>query len=1311
MTCCRLKLMSVLAAAALSLLPPLAAADLSPWDEWRLGYTSFEIGEQTRNRGDYTASLEAFEKSLRHYQAVKRARPDWNQKVIRERLNACEKQIAELRRLLGDKTPAAPQTAETKKSGEGDAPAKQSAAGASVESGETVRRLRAELAELSAELDELRRERANRRNYENEIANLIRDQRIAREKYALLEKSYGKLQAELKKPESSLRELRKQLVEKNERLTDTEKTVRMLEERLRQGEQMAQELTRDKNQLRAQLRQMEEELQRGQRESGTMQSSLEAERTRLRRAEARNADLERDLADCRSRIAGLEKSLREAAERKNGEPVPVVDVEALARLRAVADAAGKRAEQFQQQCMALRHESDELLKKLQTAEQLRQQSESGVAALRGEAERERSRADSLADELAKARERQRQLGNELKRVSAELEPLRKRLANRDSEDFKGMVEARSALRKQETEITALKTREAEQNVVIAEEKKRSATLSSQLDSVKQALIKARGRIKSAEDELAAVRVEAEKFHEMAPRYQELERNFKALNRENQENRIKLAAASPREAELRRIKLRLVELDQLKSSLGREQQLTAELVADKKRLQQELAQLRQLGTELAAARKQLENLKALQREVTELRRVNRDTVSRLETMKKLEDELVVAKKSLIESGAAQLELHEVKIAYAKVLSERNAAATEAARLRDEIAELSSREKRSREISAAAIKEAARLRDELVSSGESEKRSREISAAAVKEAARLRDELVAAGERDKRSREISAAAVEEAARLRKELASAGIREKNVTKTLSDAETEAARLRQELASAGQREKNAAKTLSDAETEAARLRQELASVGKREKNAAKTLSDAETEAARLRQELAQLEAKEKHSQEASLVAERGLAQTLEKTRQQLRAAQDRVEKLEAVLPQLEQLRKLNDELMRARSFEAELLKARAALGELTRYKDELAGVTKLNEQLAREKAELEKELARRPRLALQDQQEEHLKLVRAATREKPEDYIAEGILADNSGSTELAIWNYRKALWLEPAQSEASERLGLLLLKRGDYEEAARLLAAARTAMPNRVDLALAISRAYLGQKRFGNAQAILEPLLKRYPENGELLTVAALAAADGGDAAKAEKYLKLAIRYLPDSPEPRIEFSRLLIHQDAARLDEASELYEKARLMGAKPDTELEPILGPRLDKRRELESFMHSAMNEAFDNKDYRGAAWYCKQLLELNRRPAYFTPLLALARLLGGESGGARETLTFNSESAQGALVLALIELKEGDRPAFSAAVRRALSLNRGRPVVIDTEWRNLGFALDAARASAGSAAAELAAAYRWEAAR
>ena len=222
--------------------------------------------------------------------------------------------------------------------------------------------------------------------------------------------------------------------------------------------------------------------------------------------------------------------------------------------------------------------------------------------------------------------------------------------------------------------------------------------------------------------------------------------------------------------------------------------------------------------------------------------------------------------------------------------------------------------------------------------------------------------------------------------------------------------------------------------------------------------------------------------------------------------------------------------------------------------------------------------------------------------------------------------------------------------------------------------------------------------------------LLTVAALAASESGENAKAESYLKLALRYLPDAAEPKIELARLFVRSDSARLDEASQLYEAARMSGAPPDPELEPLLGPRLDKRRELEIFLTSALDEAFGNRDYSGAVWYCRQLLDLNRRPGYFTALLALARYLGGESGAARETLTFNNESAHGMLVLALVELKDGNRSAFSAALRRAVALNGGKVPVIDAAWRNLGFALDAVKARDKAAAAELERAYRWEAA-
>ena len=1123
---------AVMAAALLSVLS-LRAAESSPWDEWRLGYTNFEIGEQKRAKGDYTAALAAFEKSRGHYQAVKRARPDWNQKVIRERLEACDAQIAELHRLLGDKAPVKPtvkppvSTADKPPEKGGEKPVEVS------DDTVRLRQLRAELEEARSELEELRRERSRRGNYETEIANLLRDQRIAREKYALLEKRCRQLQEELKKPESALRELRSQLMEKNERIADAEKSIRMLEERLRRGERSTLDVSRERNQLRSQLRQTREEHQRIRREADATRASLEAEQKRLSRANTRIAELEKSLRDA-------EKSLRDTA--KSSAAAATVDRAELTRLRNLAEAAEQRADQFQKQCVELRAEYAELLKKFQTSEQQRAKLETDTAALRADADKQRTRADSLADELTNLRDLQRRQEAELKRALAEIEPLRARLARRDSEDFKGMVEARDAMRKLEAEISALKTRDAECTVALTEERNSNAALRRELNILRGEVRKANAARKSAEQELDSVRGDAEKFNALILKYQELERNFAALQRENQENRAKIAAASPREAELRRIKLRLVELDQLKSSLGREQRLNAELMTEKARLQDELKVLRANGEQLADARKRLERMRALQLEMEELRRVNRDALARLKKLKQVEGELVTTKRALIESGAAQLELDEVRRAYAKAVAERNAAASEAARLRDKLAEL------------------------------------------------------------------------------------------------------------------------------------------------------------------------KAKGDNSRQAPVPVDTGAAQELETTRQQLKAARERLKQLEALVPQLEQLRKFNDELMYARSFEAELIKARSELGELSRYKEELAGVLRLNEQLVREKTELEKALARRSGSAAEDLEEQN-RILLASADENPEDYVTEGMAAESNGKLELAAWNYRRALTLDKNNPRAAEHLGMILLRREEFSEASRLLAIARRSAPERLDLALALSRAYLAQKRFGNAQAVLEPMLLRHPENGELLTVAAIAASEGGDAAKAEKYLKLAIRYLPDSAEPRIEFSRLLVRHDSARMEEAAELYETARSMGAMPDLELEPALGPRLDKRRELESFLTAAMNEAFSHRDYHGAAWYCRQLLELNRHPQYFTPLLALARLLGGESGAARETLTFNTETAQGALVLALVELKDGNRTAFKAAVRRALALNKGKPVIIDAQWRNLGAALDAARIDDRSVGEELSRAYRWEGAR
>ena len=112
---------------------------------------------------------------------VRRARPDWNQKVISERIADCEKESRRMKSLLG---PAAEEPAIGKKTASGA----RTGAG-EAEAGETAA-LRKELSLAKAELEELRRQNETRKNYESEISNLLRDQRLLRDRYSLLEKRY-----------------------------------------------------------------------------------------------------------------------------------------------------------------------------------------------------------------------------------------------------------------------------------------------------------------------------------------------------------------------------------------------------------------------------------------------------------------------------------------------------------------------------------------------------------------------------------------------------------------------------------------------------------------------------------------------------------------------------------------------------------------------------------------------------------------------------------------------------------------------------------------------------------------------------------------------------------------------------------------------------------------------------------------------------------------------------------------------------------------------------------------------------------------
>ena len=1269
---------------------PVAAPATSPWDAWRLGYTNFELGQQLRDRGDYTRAREAFVKAREHYDTVRKARPDWNQKVIRERLADCAKAIAELDRLLGNSSggaaaakPKSPEVSEAEK--------RQS----------ELTLLRTRLAEATVENADLKKAAGRRRDFESEIAHLLRDQRIAAEKYALLEKRYNDLRQEAAKPDRRTAELADRLIAERMKSDLAEKKLLAADAALRKNEQ---ELLK----LRHELRRSGEQQRLARENAERMRGEVENVRSAL-------ADATSGQSAARARIAELEKQLAErpaAAPAPTPAAVPAADpnapsATALAELRTQLGSAERRNREFQQECSRLRVENENLMKRTRESEDARARGEKERAALAAELSERSGALELTAGELKSLRQIHAKTEAEFKVLSDRKRELESRLAKRESDDFKALTSAKETRKHLNDEIAALQTAKAEERARAEVAEKRSSELTERLTAAETAGRKRDAELLALRQQHAAASAEAAKYRELAPQYAALRRNFTALQQENRENKLAADAAKPREAELNRIKLRLAELDQLKQSLAKEQRLNEELNNARRRQEKELQALRRVENELAAARRRLAGLSALEKEVETLRQLNQQlTKERAETAKVEE-----VRKQLIDAEAAQLELFELKKQY-------NAIVKEAETLRARTGELSAAaadaQRQARESAAAGERERDRLRAEVAALNSDGEKIRKTLAElnsgidALKAAKRTLEDrnqqLISEVAAIRQTR--SALAAENAALKRENTELRNRPQQQSQPSAGDARenaAETAALRQELAAAKAENNRTAGELESARRTAAEAQRQAGGSAAAAAEAQRQARESAAAAGKLRAEVAELRRRNESASSAAAAENTALRGDLDKARAELEQLRgdlgrvrtesnrlrtelaldrSRIGELEAQLPQMEKLRKLNDQLMYARSFEQQLAEARLQLARLSRVQDELARTTKLNNELIEAKKQLEAELARRPRFGNPDLTPS-LSLVSANLREKPADYIAAARLALADDSPELAIWNYRKALELDGNEPEALAELGMLLLRREEYPEAVRLLTAARATRPGDLKLALAAARADLAVKRAGNARAILEPLLKDHEDLAELQTLLGLALAGGGDTAGAEARLRLAMRCDPKYAAAPLELARLLHRSDATRKNDALRFYENYRMLGGDVDLELEPVFGPLLDDRRDVESFLISAAGEAASGGDYQATAWYCRRLIELNRSPERFVPMLAFAQLKQGSPAAARETLTFHKASPLGLLVRALIDRLEKDLPAAVLSCREARAMNGDRPVAVPPQWSAL----------------------------
>ena len=759
----------------------LAAADVSPWDAWRLGYTNFELGEQHRDRGEYTKALEAFQKALDNYQTVKRTRPDWNQRVIKERIADCERELSNLRRQLGAAGPVKPPPAAVKKlPGE-------------------VETLRKQLADAEAEIEKMRTRDAAVRNLEAEITHLMRDQRIAAEKYALLNQRYLQLEQQSKRPDSRVAELQNQLVElrgsaeiaanrlkiaeeKAKQLADREfkavNSLRAAENALHLRDENISELNRQLEELRRssgntadRIRQLEAGVKAAEAklaaeradhdkqlavEQEKSRTALDAARSRADAAEkasreaaaraekaesaVKRADARAETAEAAARKAekeaaslraagsastgaaaasdeklaeelrrvreendklrAAEKASREAAEnaeaavsaaRKAASDASLaVDAEVSARKNAEASArkaaseasAAARSENAMKQTLEeARQENDKLRRELAAVREDFSAREKEFSAMRRRATLAESNAEFNVIELAKLRDNTRRLEDELRAAVDKASMLDQRLKNRTETDLRRAAEADGEIKRLNSELSRAND-ELIQLRATGDELRRSG------EKLKEEAARSAATIKQLRDERARLNKELQEaaagrdqLGELPKLYAELQKNFLVLQAENKENRLRAEAAKPREAELAGIKLRLVELDQLKASLSREQRLVEELQTSRRTLEAEVQRLRPAADELAAAKRQLAEIAPLRQELERLRKLSVE----LAAAKSLEGELAQARLKLVEAEKLRAELDALR---RKSHDDAAAGADETQKLRARIAALES-----------------------------------------------------------------------------------------------------------------------------------------------------------------------------------------------------------------------------------------------------------------------------------------------------------------------------------------------------------------------------------------------------------------------------------------------------------------------------------------------------------------------------------------------------------------------------------------------------------------------------------------------
>ena len=250
--------------------------EFSPWEAWRQGFSNYEKGEQSKNRGDNDEALKCFQRAREYYVAVQNNRPEWNQKIIGSRIKMCDQEITELKGQVSSKRSGSSSSEERISTKTSSRPSSDSSSGipATVSTSSFGRDVDSDTGEVKAELekykkklfavlvevDELRRQAERGQSASREVENMIKEKGVLQQQLSLLQQKYEALSERIAQPDTEKNELKNRMLEEKMKMEILNQKLKMQDDNYEKLRHEMADLYKDKTEAKLAQQQNEQKI-------------------------------------------------------------------------------------------------------------------------------------------------------------------------------------------------------------------------------------------------------------------------------------------------------------------------------------------------------------------------------------------------------------------------------------------------------------------------------------------------------------------------------------------------------------------------------------------------------------------------------------------------------------------------------------------------------------------------------------------------------------------------------------------------------------------------------------------------------------------------------------------------------------------------------------------------------------------------------------------------------------------------------------------------------------------------------------------